>query len=316
MNSRDRLLAVLVAVLWGLNFLAVRIGLDHYPPFFFAAMRYFLLVIPVVLFVPRPKVAFRWLLLYGLGFGAVQFAFVYLAIEHGMPTGLSSLVLQASAPFTVILGWALLHERINRWQGVGIGLAVVGIGLIAVDRAQSAALLPVGLTLIGALGWAGANLATRKANAPNPLHFSLWMSVVPPIPLLALSAVAEGPAKGWVAFGRSFSSDGWPGLVAVAFIILMGTVAGSTIWTALLARHPASEVAPFSLLVPVVGLAGAWLALHERPGVLSLIGGVVVILGVLVGLPRRATVPVAGPDGAARSSESQAAPGVVTNARA
>jgi drug/metabolite transporter (DMT)-like permease len=292
MNARDRLLAVIVAVLWGLNFLAVRIGLDHFPPFFFAAMRYFLLVIPVVLFVPRPQVQFRWLLIFGLGFGAVQFGFVFMAIQNGMPTGLSSLVLQASAPFTVVLGTLLLNERINRWQGIGIGLAVVGIALIAVDRAQSATLLPVALTLIGALGWAVGNLATRKANAPNPLHFSLWMCIIPPIPLLVLSAFAEGPTTGWVDFGHSFSSEGWPGLLAVLFIVVMGTVLGSTIWTALLARHPASEVAPFSLLVPVVGIAGAWIALHERPGVLSLLGGVVVILGVLVGLPRR---PIAQP---------------------
>jgi O-acetylserine/cysteine efflux transporter len=303
MTRRDRLLAVLVAVLWGLNFLAVRIGLDHYPPFFFAAMRYVVMVLPVVLFVPRPKVAVRWLVGYGLGFGVMQFAFVYLAIRDGMPTGLSSLVLQASAPFTVLLGFLLLHERLWPRQYLGIALAVLGLGIIAWNRAESATLLPVLLTLLGALGWAFGNLCSRQAKTANPLHFALWMSVVPPVPLLALSAALEGPGAGWVALGRSFSSDGWPGLAATVYIVVMGTLLGSTIWTALLSRYPAGTVAPFSLLVPVVGIAGAWLALHERPGPVALVGSVIGIGGVLLGLPRR--VPAAAePDRAARPEGS------------
>jgi drug/metabolite transporter (DMT)-like permease len=104
MTTRDRLLAGLVAVLWGLNFLAVRIGLDHFPPFFLAALRYLVLAVPVVLFVPRPGLSVRWLLGYGLGFGTVQFGLLFLAIDIGMPAGLSSVVIQASAPLTVLLG--------------------------------------------------------------------------------------------------------------------------------------------------------------------------------------------------------------------
>jgi drug/metabolite transporter (DMT)-like permease len=288
MTTRDRLLAVFVTAIWGLNFLAVRIGLDHYPPFFFAAIRYLVMVVPVVLFVPRPKVALRWLVGYGLGFGTMQFGFLFLAIRNGMPTGLSSLVLQASAPFTVLLGVLLLHERLNPRQIAGIVLAVLGLGIIAWDRAESAALLPVVLTLLGAFGWALGNLSGRQAKDANPLHFALWMSVIPPVPLLALSAVLEGPTTGWVDLGRSFSADGWPALAATVFIVLMGGVIASTIWTALLSRNPAAIVAPFSLLEPVVGIAGAWMFLDERPGRLALVGSVIGISGVLVGLPPRA----------------------------
>jgi DME family drug/metabolite transporter/O-acetylserine/cysteine efflux transporter len=287
MTTRDKLLAVFVTAIWGLNFLAVRIGLDHYPPFFFAAIRYLVMVLPVVLFVPRPKVATRWLVGYGLGFGTMQFGFLFLAIRNGMPTGLSSLVLQASAPFTVLLGVLLLHERLTPRQIAGIVLAVLGLGIIAWDRAESAALLPVVLTLLGAFGWALGNLSGRQAKNANPLHFALWMSVIPPIPLLALSAVLEGPTTGWRDLGRSFSADGWPGLAATVFIVLMGGVLGSTIWTALLSRNPAAIVAPFSLLEPVVGIAGAWMFLNERPGLLALVGSIIGISGVLVGLPPR-----------------------------
>ncbi|NUP17921.1 MAG: EamA family transporter, partial [Streptomyces sp.] len=192
MSVRDRSLAAFVALLWGLNFLAVRIGLDHYPPFFLSALRFVVLAVPVVLFVPRPKAPLRWLVLYGLGFGALQFGLLFLAIDQGMPSGQASVVVQAAAPFTMLLGAALLGERISRRQLGGIALAVLGMTVIAVERARSAALLPLLLTVLAALGWALGNIASRQARPDHPLRFALWMAVVPPVPLLALSAVMEG----------------------------------------------------------------------------------------------------------------------------
>jgi O-acetylserine/cysteine efflux transporter len=288
---RDRLLAALVALLWGANFLAIHVGLDHFPPLFLAALRFAVIAVPTVLLVPRPRVRLRWLLGYGLGFGTVQFLFLFVAMDVGMPTGLASLVLQASAPFTVLLGAVLLRERISVRQAVGIALAVLGLVTIAVARAQTAALLPVLLTLIGALGWAFGNLASRLAAPPNPLHLTLWMSVVPPVPLLLGSWVFEGPAAGWDALRAAFAPAGVPGLLAVAYIAVLATVLGSGIWTALMRRHPAGVVAPWSLLVPVVGMGLAALVLGERPSAVELVAAAVIVGGVLLGTPRAAPIP-------------------------
>ncbi|WP_037176787.1 EamA family transporter [Rhodococcus sp. UNC363MFTsu5.1] len=289
MTNRDRALGLTVALLWGLNFLAIRAGLDHFPPFFFAALRFLVIAIPVVLFVPRPNVPLRWLLLYGFGFGVAQFGFLFWAMNTGMPTGLASLVLQASAPFTVLLGALLMREHVSRRQLLGIAVAVCGMAMIGWDRAQHAALLPVLLTLLAALGWAFGNLGNRLARADNPLRLTLWMTVVAPLPMLALSAAVEGPTTGWSALGDSFSADGWPALAGLAYIVLLGTIAGSGLWSALMSRYPAGVVAPFSLLVPVVGIGAAWLVLGERPSVLSLVGAVVVVGGCLGGMARPTT---------------------------
>ena len=285
MPARDRLLAAFVALLWGANFLAIHVGLQHFPPLFLAALRFAVIAVPTVLLVPRPQVRLRWLLGYGLGFGTVQFLFLFVAMDVGMPTGLASLVLQASAPFTVLLGAALLRERITGRQGVGITLAVVGLAAIAVARAQTAALLPVVLTLLGALGWAFGNLASRLAAPPNPLHLTLWMSVVPPVPLLLASWAVEGPAVGWDALRAASTPTGVPGLLAVAYIAVLATVVGAGIWTALMRRHPAGVVAPYSLLVPVVGMGLAALVLGERPSAVELVAAVVIVGGVLLGTP-------------------------------
>lgn len=291
MPARDRLLAVLVAALWGGNFLAIHIGLQDFPPLLLAALRFAAIAVPTVLLVPRPRVPLRWLIGYGLGFGTVQFAFLFVAMDNGMPAGLASLVLQASGPLTLMLGALLLREHVTPRQGVGIGCAALGLTAIVISRAQIAAVLPVLLTLLGALGWALGNLANRLAAPPNPLQFTLWMTVVPPVPLLALSLALEGPAAGAAALRSAVTPQGLPGLIALAYIVVLGTVAGSGIWTSLLRRHPAGVVAPYSLLVPVVGMTLAALVLEQQPKLAELIATVIVIGGVLLGTPAARATP-------------------------
>jgi O-acetylserine/cysteine efflux transporter len=285
MPLRDRLLALTVAVLWGLNFPAIHLSLEQFPPFFLVALRFALLAVSTLLLVPRPQAPVRWLIGYGVGFGVLQFAFLYLAMDTGMPTGLASLVLQASAPFTVLLGAVWLRERISARQAVGVAVAICGLGGIAALRAgggASAGLLPVLLTLCGGLGWAFGNVSSRQAHPDSPMRFMLWMSVVPPLPMLALSLVVDGPA----AIGRSLTTLGTPvaawALAGLAFTVLIATVVGSGIWTTLLSRHPSGVVAPFSMLVPVVGIGASWLVFDERPAVAELVLGAVIVAGVLV----------------------------------
>ncbi|MFD3706369.1 EamA family transporter [Nocardia sp. NPDC058658] len=291
MTSRDRLLGLTVVVLWGLNFLAIRIGLDHFPPFFFVALRFAVIAIPVLIFIPRPAVKTRWLLLYGTGFGILQFAFLFTAMRTGMPTGLASLVLQSSAPFTVVLGAVLLRERLRPVQIAGLAVAVLGMVIIGADRLAHATLLPVLLTLAGGLGWAFGNIGARQAGTDspgyNPMHLTLWMSVVPVLPMLALSMAVEGPGTGFRAIGTAFSAKGLPALAALAYIAVLATVCGSGLWTYLMSRYPAGTVAPLSLLVPVVGIAAAWAVLDEEPSVAALIGGAIVIAGAFAATTAR-----------------------------
>jgi O-acetylserine/cysteine efflux transporter len=136
----------------------------------------------------------------------------------------------------------------------------------------------------------------------------LWMSVVPPLPMLALSLVVDGPA----AIGRSLTTLGtatgaWA-LAGLAFTVLVATVVGSGIWTALLARHPSGVVAPFSMLVPVVGIGASWAFLSERPSAPELALGAVVVGGVLIATrpPRRAAPSPVAP-GAAPAAAPAAA---------
>ena len=288
MHSRDRLLALLVAVCWGLNFPATALALQHFPPLFLVALRFTLVAVPTILLVPRPQVKLRWLIGTGLGIGVLQFAFLYLGMAAGMPSGLASLVLQASAPFTVLLAGTFLAERISRRQVVGILLAVAGLATIAIHRGETAALLPVVLTLAGGLGWAIGNVCSRKAAAPNPLHLTLWMSVVPPLPMLAVSLYVEGPQ--WIghALSTAFTVQALPSVLGLLYIVVVATLIGYGIWNTLLSRYPSSSVAPFSMLVPIVGVLSSWALFGEVIDGVEALAGIAVIGGVLIGsLPLR-----------------------------
>jgi O-acetylserine/cysteine efflux transporter len=278
---RDRLLALTVAVVWGLNFPATAIALEHWPPFLLAAVRFTLLAVPTLLFVPRPPIPFRMLVLVGATLGVLQFAFLYLSMASGMPSGLASLVLQASAPFTVVLAGVLLRERLTRRQVVGVTIAVLALAAIAVHRSQTAALLPVVLALCGALGWAIGNVATRKAGAPNGLHLTLWWSVVPPIPMAVLSFLVEGPTRMGQALGTAFTLEALPADLGLLYIVLVASLVGYGLWSRLMSTYPSSTVAPFSMLVPVVGVLASWLAFGEVPDLVEVVAGVVVVAGVL-----------------------------------
>jgi O-acetylserine/cysteine efflux transporter len=302
--TRDRLLALLVAVAWGLNFPAIHLSLEHFPPFFLVALRFALIAVPTLLLVPRPEVPLQWLLGYGFGFGVLQFVFLYAAMDAGMPTGLASLVLQSSAPFTVALAGLLLHERLTGRQVTGIGVAVVGLGGIAVHRAGldgGTTLVPVVLTLCGGLGWALGNLCNRQARAARPFPLMLWMTVVPPLPMVAASLLVEGPDRIGESLTGLGSRAGLLALGGLAFTVVVATLGGSGIWTALMSRHPSGVVAPFSMLVPVVGMTSSWLLFGEATPPVELACGAVVVAGVLIGsrLPRPAPPPSRNPGDAA-----------------
>lgn len=289
MTTRDRLLGLTVVVLWGLNFIAIRVGLDHFPPFFFAALRFAVMAVPVVLFVKFPRVQMRWFLLYAIGFGFGQFAFLFLAMNLGMPTGLASLVLQTSAPFTVLLGVFFLRERLVPAQILGIAIAVAGIVVIGVDRAGHSSIgvgivVPMVLTVLAGLSWAFGNIGSRLAQPDDALRMTLWMSVVPPIPFLALSFATEGPRADLTSLTTLGSSSGLIALAGLAYVVLLGTIAGSGLWTMLMKRYEASRVAPLSLLVPVVGISAAWLLLGEVPSGVEIAGAALVIAGCAAGV--------------------------------
>jgi O-acetylserine/cysteine efflux transporter len=283
MPVRHVLLALSVVVMWGINFIAMDASLQHFPPFLLAALRFAVIAIPAVLFVPRPQVEWKWLIGYGLGFGTLQFLFLFWAMAEGMPAGLASLVLQSSAPFTVLLGMVFLRERLSGIQVVGILVAVGGLTVVGWYRWETASVIPFLLTLAGAFGWAIGNICNRQSGTTEPFRLTMWMAIVPPLPMFALSLAAEGPDEIAEAFVGLGTPTGLLALAGLTYLVTFGTVIGTGIWTWLMSRHEAGVVAPFSLLVPVVGMSSAWLVLGQTVSWQELGGAVLIVGGVFLG---------------------------------
>lgn len=280
MPLKDVLLALVVIAVWGLNFVVIKIGLQGVPPLLLGALRFLLVLFPAVFFIPRPRLPWRWLLAYGMTISLGQFAFLFYAMSAGMPAGLASLVLQAQAFFTLLFAVPLLGERVRAGQLLGLLVAAAGLTLIGLRSGPGMTLAGFALTLCAASMWALGNIVTRRIGKVDILGLVVWGALVPPLPFLALSLWLEGPAT----LERAMLGLDLQSLLAIVYLAFAATMLGYGLWGRLLSRYPASQVAPFSLLVPVVGLSASALLLGERLDIQQGAGVGLVLAGLLVNL--------------------------------
>ncbi|MBZ6394761.1 MULTISPECIES: EamA family transporter [Pantoea] len=286
MSVKDMLLALCVVVVWGVNFVVIKLGLQGMPPFLLAGLRFSLVAFPAIFFVRRPPIPLRWLVVYGMTISFGQFAFLFLAIKLGMPAGLASLVLQAQAFFTLLLGALLLSEKL-RWNHiVGIIIATLGMFMLATAgmEGQTTAgitLTTMMLTLAAALSWGLGNITNKiiMRNRKVPImSLVVWSALVPVVPFFACSLLFDGQA----AILNSLLHIGLQTILALIYLAFIATIIGYAIWGNLLSRYETWRVAPLSLLVPVVGIITAALVLDEHLSGQQMLGAIIIILGLLV----------------------------------
>ena len=286
MSVKDMLLALCVVVAWGVNFVVIKLGLQGMPPFLLAGLRFSLVAFPAIFFVRRPPIPLRWLVVYGMTISFGQFAFLFLAIKLGMPAGLASLVLQAQAFFTLLLGALLLSEKL-RWNHiVGIIIATLGMFMLATAgmEGQTTAgitLTTMMLTLAAALSWGLGNITNKiiMRNRKVPImSLVVWSALVPVVPFFACSLLFDGQA----AILNSLLHIGLQTILALIYLAFIATNIGYAIWGNLLSRYETRRVAPLSLLVPVVGIITAALVLDEHLSGQQMLGATIIILGLLV----------------------------------
>lgn len=279
MPLRDGLAALVVIVVWGMNFVVIKWGLTEIPPLLLGALRFGFVAFPAVFFIRRPAIAWQVLLRYGATISLGQFVFLFSALHLGMPAGLASVVLQSQAFFTVVIAAFVFHEPVRRQTIVGMVIALAG--LVAIQQGAAVGnmtLIGFLMTLFAALSWATGNIVAKGVPKTETFPLVVWGALVPPLPFLALSLVFEGPQ----AMLGSLQGISLQGVLVVAYLSVGATLVGYGLWGWLLARHPASLVAPLTLLVPVLGLVSASLLLGERLSVLQWVGGGVILLALVI----------------------------------
>lgn len=280
MKTRHLLLAVLVTIIWGLNFSVIKLGLTSIDPLILAGIRFTLCAVPAIFFIAKPDVQWRYLVGYGLMFGIGLWGVVNLGIKSGLSAGIASLVLQTSAFFTIVLGARVFKEKITRYQLAGIAIALAGLLSIIFIADGSVTFAGLALVLLGAAAWSVANVISKKAQTRQVFAFLVWSSAFSPIPLFALDYAIDG-SSGYLALVNQLD---YRAVVSIVFQVYPNTLFGYWIWNSLLKQYPVSTVAPLSLLVPIFGMLGSMLIFAEHLSLIKAIATLLIVSGLAAGL--------------------------------
>ena len=283
MSPRHTLLALLVVIIWGANFVVIDAGLEGVPPFVFLALRFVVVAIPAVFFVKPPGIGWRSVLLIGTFLSLGQFVLMYLALALGMPPGLASLLLQVQVIFSLVISAVFLREHPTRRQVIGVSIGMLGLAIVIAGHSAVAPWLPLVIMMGSALSWAIGNVLARRAKAASGLSLVVWSGLVVPLPSLALAMVVDSPAIVW----ESLTHLPLVAILSTVYTAVAASLIGYGIWNTLLAKYPTSAVVPFTLLVPVVGILAAWAVQGELPTTTELIGGAIMLAGLAAAVVQR-----------------------------
>ncbi len=290
MKKKDIMLAFLLVVVWGLNFIAIKIGVSGVPSMLLVALRYFFTFIPAIFFIKKPNTEWKYIILYGIFVGVGQFACLFYAMEIGMPAGIASIVLQIQAFISPVLAMIFLNEKIKTKQIIGFLVAACGLVIIGMANIKggisSIPVMAIVLNLTAPFFWAASNIVARIASDKATLKgekldmFSLvvWSALVPPIPILGLALMLDTPET----LLNVLTNLSGISIFAIMYLAFGATLIGYGIWSILIGNYPMGKVAPIPLLVPVIALLSARIVLNEQLSSMQWMGVSVILLGLII----------------------------------
>jgi len=279
MQKKHLLLAVLVTVVWGLNFPITKLGLSHIDPLLLTALRFTLAALPWVFFIRRPQVAMSWIAAYGMIFGVAMWGLINFGISLGVPPGTAALLIQTSAFFTLGWGVLLFRESLSGSQLLGALLAALGLACVLYDSPAGESRAGLLLIVLSAVAWSLGNVLIKLSRVKEVFAFVVWASLFAPLPLFLLTWLKHGAAP-FVALPDQVGSGL---LFSLAFQVYGATHLCYWGWNLLLREYPLSRVAPLSLLIPVFAIVGSMLLLGAWPSPAGWTASALIFSALLVG---------------------------------
>ena len=274
-------LAVLVTALWGINFVVIKIGLHDFPPLMLCALRFLFAALPAVFFLRRPDVPWKWIVALGATLGVVKFGLLFVSMKVGVSAGLASLVLQTQAFFTILLAVLLLGERLTLMRVLAAAIAFSGIGVLvsgADNRRTAADRAGAGDLRRRRLGLRQPDPeALRRVKAAESDGLGQPDSARAPDAAVLRAGGRTGTGVADRA-GRQSGRMGGGGVPRRHRHPLLGFA----IWGWLMGHHPAAQVAPFTLMVPVWGMGSAALLLGESLTPAKLLAAALILSGLIL----------------------------------
>jgi O-acetylserine/cysteine efflux transporter len=278
--------AVLVPLLWGYQFVAIKVGVVQFPPLFFLSLRFVAIALLLLPFVKRPtRQQFGPIAAISVFLGGLNFGLFYVGLGLGSGS-MSALAYQLATPFTILLAWPLLAERPSLTTSAGVVLAFVGVVVLGAGPGLSANTFPLLLVVGAAFAFAVSNVLTKRYGPFDPLMLMGWSSLLTVPQVMLMSLLLE---HGQLASLMAADERGW---MALAYTIFIGGILGFGLWFWLIARCSMGRVAPFGLLLPVFAVMSSVLFLGDDMTPKLIVGGLLAMAGVAMTQARQAVRPI------------------------
>ncbi|MFZ4773028.1 MAG: EamA family transporter [Chlamydiia bacterium] len=273
-------MSLLITAIWGFNFVVIKYCLTSMSPLMLCVLRFFFASIPLVFFVPPPKIRFSLIALYGIVMFAIQFSLLFFGLYLGMEAGITSILLQSQVFFSLFIGIFVFKERIRSWHAVGCAISFLGIGIV-IGNLDSSVTFQGFLPIIGAATCSSCgNFISKKIGNVNSLSLVAWGSLVA-WPILAMMAlIFEGPSS----MMNTVSNLDQGALIGIFFITYISTLFAYAIWSWLIANYPLRTITPFTLLTPVFALICAVIFLNETLEAWKVLAAFFVLSGLAINI--------------------------------
>ena len=278
MNAKHVVMAFFIVVLWGLNFVALKIAVLSLPPIFLAGLRFLLISIPWIFFVEKPKVSKRQFITLPITLGVLQYSLLYYGMSTGLSAGLSAVILQTQSFFTVIMSTILIKEKLRLNEILGLLIGALGVMILLINNNGDIKIEAVLIILAAAISWGIANIQLKNLGNVNMVSFLIWISPFAAIVLFIISFILEYD----LVLNIDFSNVEIKVFLSIFYTAYLSTVIGFTMWQYLLNKYKSVQITPYGLLVPVTGSIFGYIILSEVLEIYQIIAGIVIIIGLMV----------------------------------
>ena len=278
MNAKHVVMAFFIVVLWGLNFVALKIAVLSLPPIFLAGFRVLLISIPWIFFVEKPKVSKRQFITLPITLGVLQYSLLYYGMSTGLSAGLSAVILQTQSFFTVIMSTILIKEKLRLNEILGLLIGALGVMILLINNNGDFKIEAVLIILAAAISWGIANIQLKNLGNVNMVSFLIWISPFAAIVLFIISFILEYD----LVLNIDFSNVEIKVFLSIFYTAYLSTVIGFTMWQYLLNKYKSVQITPYGLLVPVTGSIFGYIILSEVLEIYQIIAGIVIIIGLMV----------------------------------
>ena len=298
MGARELIVLLVMCTVWGFHFIVIKLAVSEIPPIFYAAIRMTLVAVIMAAFLRWRAGQMRRIFIAGLCLGAFNYAFMFSGLKQATASA-SAIAMELYVPFATILSVIFLDEKVGWRRILGIGLAFIGVAIIAIGGKSDAPGvnigLGVGLIACGAMTEAIGAINIKRAEGFKPHELLAWFSLIGAVALWPMTFIVEdGQGAAWSA------SDKWMIVGAIVYSAIGGSIIGHTSYYWLLQRLPVSQVAVTTLLVTVIAVFAGVLILKDPFGLVMIAGGVMTLIGVgvvLLRTPKNKIVEAGAADG-------------------